>query len=238
MPRHAKGFTDPPHATPLTDDTITPASLRAQARLLAAQQAADARITQDVWTFCTTCVQTIDQVSGAIRPFPKYDYLKILLHEWQQHKLLLVAKSRRMFASWTLIAAHYWLARYTPHAKIAFMARKEGRNEAEGSAELVWRAKFIHDHMPAALPPLEANYQFCRLTFPNGSEIIGLGEGADQARQMTLTAVLGDEVAFWDDPLATYIALRPTIDGGGRITLVSSAAPGFFKALVHDELPA
>jgi hypothetical protein len=54
---------------------------------------------------------------------------------------------------------------------------------------------------------------------------------------MTLSGVLGDEVAFWDDPLATYIALRPTIEGGGRLTLISSASPGFFESLVHDRLP-
>lgn len=228
--------------TPLTAADPAPVSLdtlRAEARLAAYQQTHHAKVAADPWYFCVNGVQTIDQVSGQIRPFPQYDYLHTLLTEWQAHPLFAVAKSRRMFASWAMIAAHVWLAATTPHAKIAFMARKEGRNEAEGSAELVWRAKFIVDHLPPLFPATPIDYQFCRLKFPaNGSEIIGLGEGADQARQMTLTAVLGDEVGFWDDPLATYVALRPTVEGGGRVTLISSANPGFFKALILDELPA
>lgn len=219
-------------------DGLSPAALRATARLMAAQKHAEAAITTDLWAFCTRCVQTIDPATGAIRAFPQYDYLRDLLTQWQAHPLFLCAKSRRMFVSWAMIAAHYWLARTTPNAKIVMMARKEGRNEAEGSAELVWRAKFIHDHLPPWVDQRPIEYQFCRLRFPDThSEILGLGEGADQARQLTLTAVFGDEVAFWDDPLATYIALRPTIEGGGRLTLVSSAAPGFFESIVHDRLP-
>jgi hypothetical protein len=205
---------------------------------MADQQRAEAAITTDLWQFATRCVQTIDQATGRVREFPDWPYLQHLLAAWEQNPLFLCAKSRRMFVSWAMIAAHYWLARTTPNVKIVFMARKEGRNEAEGSAELVWRAKFIHDHLPPWVSVRPMDYQFCRLRFPDtNSEILGLGEGADQARQLTLTAVLGDEVAFWDDPLATYIALRPTIEGGGRLSLISSASPGFFEALVHDRLP-
>lgn len=219
-------------------DSTSPAALRATARLMASQQEAERAIQTDLWQFATRCVSTIDPATGQIRPFPKYDYLKHLLETWRAQSMLIVAKSRRMFVSWAMIAAHYWLARTTPNAKIVFMARKEGRNEAEGSAELIWRAKFIHDHLPPWVAARPIDYQFCRIRFPDThSEIVGLGEGADQARQMTLTAVFGDEVAFWEDPLATYVALRPTIEGGGRLTLVSSAGPGFFESLVHDRLP-
>ena len=236
MSRPKPTFTATPDGPVL--DSASPAALRATARLLAAQQQAEFAIQHDLWQFATRCVQTIDPATGKTRMFPTFDYLRTLFAEWQQNPLFLCAKSRRMFVSWAMITAHYWLARTTPNAKIVFMARKEGRNEAEGSAELVWRAKFIHDHLPPWVQNRPIEYQFCRLRFPDThSEIVGLGEGADQARQMTLTAIFGDEVAFWEDPLATYIALRPTIEGGGRLTLVSSAGPGFFEALVHDRLP-
>jgi len=109
-------------------------------------------------------------------------------------------------------------------------------SESEGSAELVWRAKFIHEHVPEGLlMPCPIDYKFCRMAFPNGSEIIGIGQGADQLRQLTITAILGDEVAFWEHAREFYSASKPTIEGGGRITLVSSAYPGFFEQLVHDQ---
>jgi hypothetical protein len=51
-----------------------------------------------------------------------------------------------------------------------------------------------------------------------------------------MTAIFGDECAFWEHARAFYAASKPTIDGGGRITLVSSASPGFFQQLVFDQL--
>ena len=116
------------------------------------------------------------------------------------------------------------------------MARKLGRTETEGSCELVRRAKFIHEHVPASLPAVECEYSIGLLRFPNGSEIVALGEGEEQSRQHTFTSVLADEVSFWEKAYETWVALRPTVEGGGRITAVSSAGPGFFRDLVNDQL--
>ena len=137
--------------------------------------------------------------------------------------------------SWTLVALHYWLARYHPASLVAFAARKQGQTEEEGSAELVKRAKFIHDHLPLDVLPRPIRYGFARLSFlDNDSTIVGVAQGADQARQYTFTAYLADEFAFWERAGETYAALLPTLEGGGRFTGCSSAAPGFMENLVHD----
>ena len=237
------------------DETV---ALRALARLRVGQREALAHFAQDPWDFLCKGVYTIDQVKGGwtgslaeatasgdeptgrILPFIAPEergesYLHALTDAWMEHALLAVPKSRRMRASWWGIAAHYWLARFRPGTKIAFVSRKEGRSESEGSAELVWRAKFIHEHIPPGLlPPIDVEYKFCRMALGNGSEIIGIGQGADQLRQLTLTAVLGDEVAFWEHAKEFYAASKPTIEGGGRLTLISSAYPGFFEQICHD----
>ena len=113
---------------------------------------------------------------------------------------------------------------------------KQGLNESEGSAELVWRAKFIAEHLPASIK-VPVVYKFCHLVFPaSESEIVGVGEGADQLRQYSLTAIFADEFAFWPAAYDTYVASRPTVEGGGRFTICSTPGPGLFKQICHDEM--
>lgn len=238
----------------LTSAASTDLRARAQARLLHIQRSNDARYKQHPWPFVKECAFTIDQVRGGWsgddaeatgRVLPLVSdpgdepYLRHLTDQWLKYPLVVIPKSRRMRATWLMITLHYWLARYRPGSTVVFVSRKEGRNESEGSAELVWRAKFLHDHLPSHIPrgPGMIDYHFCRLEFPAvNSEILGIGQGADQLRQLTVTAIFGDECAFWENAAAFYAASKPTTEGGGRLTLVSSAAPGFFEQIVYDSL--
>lgn len=218
--------------------TGEPLDFKAHAKLVLTQKANETRYREDPWTFLCEQVFTLDQITGQVRPFPsERDYLHETTNLWRKEKLFTIVKSRRMFITWAMVALHVWLARFHRGQKIAFAARKQGQNESEGSAELVWRAKFICEHFTPALLPVPMEYQFCRLTWPTlQSEIVGIGEGADQLRQHTCSAILADEFAFWDKAYETYVAARPTIEGGGRMTIVSTAGPGLYKNLVHDQL--
>ena len=215
-----------------------PLAVRAAARLALEQRKATANYGAqgDPWAFVRDCVWTRDEATGMVRQYPAHDYAELLVRRWQSHPIVVVAKSRRMVVTWLFVAVNYWLARFTPLSKVAFMARKLGRTETEGSCELVRRAKFIHEHVPASLPAVACEYSIGLLRFPNGSEIVALGEGEEQSRQHTFTSVLADEVSFWEKAYETWVALRPTVEGGGRITAVSSAGPGFFRDLVNDQL--
>src|SRR4029434_6641584 len=127
--------------------------------------------------------------AGQFRPYRKQDSAELLVPRWRTEPLLAVAKSRRMVVTWLFVACNYWLARFSPLAKVAFMARKLGKTEPEGSAELVRRAHFIHRHLPPTLPPCEVEYSVGFLRFPNGSEIVALGEGEQHALQCTFHLV-------------------------------------------------
>ena len=215
-----------------------PLAVRASARLALEQRRATQSygIHGDPWHFCRDCVWTKDEATGMVRRYPDHEYAELLTRRWQTQPLLAVAKSRRMVVTWLFVALNYHLARFTPLSKVAFMARKLGRTETEGSCELVRRALFIHRHVPASLPATEVEYSIGLLRFSNGSEIVALGEGEEQARQHTFSSVMADEVAWWEHAYDTWVALRPTVEGGGRITAISSAGPGFFKDLCHDQL--
>lgn len=178
---------------------------------------------------------TLDQTDfkTPVKPFPRdRPWLEQVTHEWQHSRLLLVPKSRRMMLSWLMCYLHLWLAMFHPGRSIFIVSDKEPKSD-----ELVRRCEFIFDNIPNDLilkPQVRSKY--CLFEFPGlDSYIMGIPSGASQLRQYTASAIFFDEFAFWGNASETLGAARPTIDGGGRIAIVSSAQDGPFKRLVFDE---
>lgn len=179
------------------------------------------------------CIFTLEETNllNPVKPLPNHPWLRELAIDWQTEPLFALFKSRRMICTWLFVFLHLWLAMFREGAAIFFVSDKE-----EKSDELVRRAKFIYDHIPEnmMLKP-EAKYTYCNLKIPGlNSKIQGVPQGADQLRQFTATAILCDEFSFWERARETFMASKPTIDGGGKITLISSPREGFFKELVFD----
>lgn len=197
----------------------------------------------DPWAFLSECVYTQDQVSlnSPVKLFPSYlDYVQFLVRLWQREKLIGIAKSRRMFCSWTFISLYTWDTMMHEGRFNAFVSKKE-----DDSAELVGRGEFILSKIPEWRFPKDL-----RPKLKNGrmgkqpptlefeeihSKIQGFPQGSDQMRQFTFSGALLDEWAFWEQAQSSYSALKPTLDGGGRLTGFSSRSPGFFKKVVFDQ---
>lgn len=197
------------------------------------------KMVADPWEFCSKAVFTKDEVDklNPTKAFPKhYKYLHYYVRLWEKERLIIVPKSRRMFMSWANIALYTWDTMFGINRFTVFQSKKE-----EDSDSLVERALFILDNIPEAIIPRELipKYEktYCSLKFTDtGSEIRGFAQGADQLRQYTASGLLLDEFAFWDKAEETYSAAMPTIEGGGKCTILSSAGPGFMKRLVFDNL--
>lgn len=190
----------------------------------------------DPWAFLMECCFTLDQVDGEspIKTLPNREYAKEYVNLWLRSPLMAVPKSRRMTMSWFTISLYLWDTIFNDGRFNAFVSKKE-----DDANELVERAKFIFEHIPEDKLPRELlpqpRVKFCLLEFPEiQSKIQGFPQGADQLRQFTFSGIFGDECAFWEQAQAFYSASYPTIEGGGRMTLVSSPAPGFFKKLAFD----
>lgn len=196
------------------------------------------RYKNDPWAFLSECVRTLDQVDkkNPIKLFPDREYLRLYAMVWEKYPLLAIPKSRRMTMSWATIALIVWDVIFNKGRSWAMVSKKE-----DDAHELVVRAKFIIDNIDRNLIPSELipKYQdkFCVLNFPGTMcKIQGFPQGADQLRQFTFSGIFGDESAFWEKAQEFYAASFPTIDGGGRMCLVSSPAPGFFKKLCYDAM--
>lgn len=188
---------------------------------------------KDPWFFCTNFVYTLDEhdAKNPVKKFPDYSYLELITEVWKKNTKLLVPKSRQMMLSWLMVALHVWLALHKGQS-IYFQSKKE-----DDSNGLLDRAKFIYNHLPIALkwgkvdstmqvdlkknPPVRDIY--CNLEFPwLNSNIRAVAQGPDVLRSRTASAILSDEMAFQDQACLAYEASKPTIDGGGRYTGVST----------------
>lgn len=196
-------------------------------------------IINDPWEFCRRAVFTRDEVDkrNPVKAFPShYEYLHYYTRVWQREKLLVVPKSRRMFMSWCNLALFLHENMFNLHQMTAFQSKKE-----EDSDSLIDRAEFILKHIPDTVIPKELvprwKRTYCEIQFPDiGGRIVGVAQGADQLRQFTCSALLFDEFAFWDEQEESLAAAKPTIEGGGRLVIISSAAPSYMKKVVFDEL--
>jgi len=112
----------------------------------------------------------------------------------------------------------------------------------EDSDDLVRRCKFIYDNLDSKIIPIKplANYKYTELSFPEIDSVIkGFPSGSDQLRQRTCSRIWGDEFAFWENGEAALVAMKPTIEGGGQIALISTRSirfSGFFKKIIEDTI--
>lgn len=184
-------------------------------------------------------VRTLDQVDKIrpIKPFPIHlDYIKIYCALWTRERLIAVPKSRRMIMTWTNVCLYLWDTMFNNGRAQAFVSKKE-----DDSDELVRRCVFVLQNLDHSIIPKEIvpahEYKYAKLSFPHiNSYIQGFAQGADQLRQFTFSGIFADEIAFWSDAQKMYSGSMPTVEGGGKFTAISSPYPGFFKALVFDQL--
>lgn len=195
-------------------------------------------IRNDPWEFLKA-VRTLDPSDkvNPIKQFPtNLEYIKLYIRVWQKEPHLLVPKSRRMKMSWLNIILYTWDSMFHTGRHNAFVSKKE-----DDSNEIIKKAQFIIENLnPDIIPKgLIPKYEvvFNRINFPEIHSVIqGFPSGADQLRQFTFSGILADEMAFWDNAEQMYSASIPTLEGGGKFTALSSAAPGFFKHMVNDDM--
>ena len=222
------------------------------------------RYAGDAWAWLGECVSTIDELDPVtpVKPFPvavcgpcriylghahrvrcsrcggatrPMQYLEDLVRDWHTGtpSLKIVVKARRMRLSWTFVALHTWYALQHAHANVFIISEKESKSD-----ELIERARGILARLPAGGGGgrvVEHRSSPPSIRLDNDAQLIGVAEGASQLRQYSASAIMADEMGFWQQPRETYAAMKPTIEGGGRLTIISSAYPGYLRDLVSGE---
>lgn len=77
---------------------------------------------------------------------------------------------------------------------------------------------------------------FCHMKFKRQrSHLWAIPQGADYARQYTVSNYFADEMSYQEDMERVLAAVSPTLGSKGRFTGVSSAAPSYFQLLAMDQ---
>lgn len=176
--------------------------------------------------------------ANPIKHFPNKLYLSKLIDIWHEEPLLLIVKSRQMMISWLLVALNTWLAMFNKGQYIFFVSKKEDDAGYATSLALLSRAFFIYNHLPEGLKiPYHKSGTPSTLSFPTKNSVIhAVSQDSEALRQYTASSIFQDEMAFQEHSEQVYAAAKPTIDGGGRLTGVSTpnGKRNLFYKLVYD----
>jgi hypothetical protein len=181
-------------------------------------------------------VYTLDEhdPETPLKRYPNKEYLWHVVFEWFHNKKFVCAKSRQLMISWTMIALHEWEIKSRKGALNFFVNKKE-----QDAMEMIRRGKVIYHALPTefkTLRPLklpESGKEFeIKGTL---SRIKAIPQGGDVLRLYTATSILMDEAAFQEQAEESYTAAKPTISGGGRISMISTAnGKNFFYDIYSD----
>ncbi len=112
--------------------------------------------------------------------------------------------------------------------------------KSEDANDLVQRSFILWQSMPEFLRlahPVELSYGRLRFFRPGQkeglpvSEIRAIPSGGDVLRMHVASGIWCDEFGFQVGQRATLSAAMPTVQGGGRIDIVSSAEPGILEEM-------
>ncbi len=172
--------------------------------------------------FIQTCVVIEDpQQEPSEVPFILWPDQRKLLQSFIDDRLQIVLKSRQIGISWLACAYALWLLLFF-NGKVVLLF-SQGQSEAD---ELLRRVRLMYDRLPDdlrnALPQL-VSPSGSRLHWMNGSRVLSLPATLKAGRTFTASLVIMDEAAHMEYAETLYTALKPTIDGGGKLIIISTA---------------
>jgi hypothetical protein len=156
----------------------------------------------------------------ALVPFNLWPAQHGVLATMDRDRLLVILKARQLGISW--LACLYALRCCTLWPGQPVLCLSRGQLEAN---ELVHRiSTMYHEHTDRAqtLPRLVAD-NTADLEWDNGSTVVSLAATKNAGRSLNAVIAILDEWAFMQWPRETLAAVKPTIDAGGKLWIISSA---------------
>lgn len=188
------------------------------------------RCKKDPWFFKQRLVKTIDEhdAENPVKRVPNWPHLPYVTKAIAQHDVILIEKARQVFITWSTLADVLHAALFLDHTRSFVQSKK-----FEDAAELVsmrtahgtkfgrGRIKAIYENLPPGLFS-DVAWNHGEAAFENGSLIKAIPGGEQQVREHTVTRYFADEAARIPELEDTYIAAKPSIEGGGKIIMATT----------------
>jgi len=153
---------------------------------------------------------------GSWTPFRLWPEQRRVAGLLEGNRLVVVLKARQLGLTWLVLAFALWLMLFHPIATVLLFSRRDD----EAADLLAVRLHGMHDHLPAWLQAggftADNEHKWALLS---GSRALAFPTTAGDSYTATLAVV--DEADLCPDLDRLMRAVKPTIDGGGRMVLLS-----------------
>ncbi len=172
---------------------------------------------QDPAAFVRACVYIYDATGQDWVKFDLWPTQVATLATMTTSRKLVVLKARQLGISWLSLSYAIWLMLFQSPATILLFSLRE-----EESKELLWRLRGMYDRLPPYLRARSVTHSNeTRWILSNGSRALAFSTRS--GRSYTGTLALVDEADFVPELSQFLNAVKPTIDAGGQLFLVSTS---------------
>lgn len=166
-----------------------------------------------------TRIEVPHAIGASVVPFAPWPAQLGVLDEMERERLLVFLKARQLGISWLTCA--FTLHQCVTQQAQTWLLFSQGQLEAN---ELIRRVGFLHDHhQDRARFPALVKDNTDEWAWSNGSRIRSLPATKRAGRSFTASGVVLDEFAFMLWGPTVLAAVKPTIDAGGKLFIISSA---------------
>lgn len=168
----------------------------------------------DPWYFISNYCQSHDpnDQDNPYKPAPKHEYLRVLVELDKTEQFIWIEKSRQIWVTWLFCGLDLHTLLFHQGRTVLCLSKKE-----DDADKLLWRIKFMHDHLPEWMRDPGAEHTFCLLKMPRtGGKAEAATANPDNARQDTYSRVHNEESEFQENPDLTFGAARPTLGATGK----------------------
>jgi hypothetical protein len=169
---------------------------------------------------CTYC-HIYDATSSKWMPFTLWPAQQQALRTIVAHRLTVILKARQLGLTWLVLGYALWLMLFFPQATILFFSRRD----EEAVDLLKKRLRGLYERLPAWLKVkafiTDNDHEW---HWSNGSRVLAFPTTGGDSYSATLVIV--DEADLVADLASLMASVKPTIDGGGRMVLVSRVDKG------------
>ena len=166
--------------------------------------------------FIYNYVRIYDSISRDWIPFQMWPIQYNTLQEILNNRLLAILKARQLGFTWLMLGYILWMMTFKPIQTIMLYSRRED----EAKYLLTRRLKEMYKHLPSYLRvAVEGGDSTREWRFANGSMAYAFPTTAGDS--YTATVVLVDEADLIPDLETLMRSVKPTIDAGGQMILLS-----------------
>lgn len=161
----------------------------------------------------------VGDVETTLQPFDLWPAQREVLDELVRERLVVFLKARQLGISWLVCGfVHRACTLYDGQP---WLLLSRGQLEAN---ELTRRIQLLHrEHADASVLPRLAKDNLSETAWENGSRAVSLAATKDAGRSFTAAGVVLDEWAFMTWGREVLASVKPTIDAGGKLIIISSA---------------